>query len=75
MLDLSALGAEARAYYNALPLSDQLALAKSNETFHSLESMREYQTRMAAHAGEVLYQTLPEPGIPSNALLDELDSE
>lgn len=75
MLDFQALSPEARAFYDELPRSDQLALQKSNETFRTLEELQSYTHRMAAHAGEVLYQTLPEPGVPSNAALDELDSE
>ena len=75
MLDRATLTAEALDYLISLPYSDQVALLKSNIVLRSLEDMKDYRARMAAHAGEVLYQTLPEPGVPSNQLLDELDSE
>lgn len=75
MLDRRSLSPEACAFYDSLPHSDQLALQKSNEIFRTLDELQSYATRMAAHAGEVLYQTLPEPGVPSNQALDELDSE
>lgn len=75
MLDRATLTAEALDYLISLPYSDQVALLKSNIVLRSLEDMKDYRARMAAHADEVLYQTLPEPGVPSNQLLDELDSE
>lgn len=75
MIDPARLSPEARTFYDGLPHSDQLAVQKSNETFCSLDELQAYARRMATRAGEVLYQTLPEPGVPSNEGLDELDSE
>lgn len=75
MVDRTALSPEALAWFDGLSQADQLALVKSNDDLQSLKAMRDYHARMAARADEVLYQRLPEPSIPSNQLLDELDSE
>lgn len=75
MVDRAALSPEALAWFDGLSQADQLALVKSNDDLKSLEAMRDYHARMAARTDEVLYQSLPEPSIPSNQLLDELDSE
>lgn len=75
MLDRSSVTAEALEYLCSLPYCDQVSLLKSNMVLRSVEDMKDYRARMAARADEVLYQTLPEPGVPSNQLLDELDSE
>lgn len=68
------LTAEAAAYFRSLPDSTRTALEHSNLTFHTVEDLKSYLEYNPARAGEVLYQQLPEPAIPSNAALDPLDS-
>ncbi len=75
MLEHAALTPEALAYYNALPLSDQVAISHSNLTFRTLEDLKSYQAHVLPDTDSALYQTLPEPAIPSNAALDPLDSQ
>lgn len=75
MVNRSMLTLEAQAYFDSLPKEEQLALSKSNMWLHSLDELREFCGRMSPRSGEVLYQTLPESSIPSNQILDELDSE
>lgn len=75
MLDRAVLPAEAMAYFDALPLDAQIALEKSNTSFRSLDDIRDYQQRMLSHVNDVLYQKLPDPAIPSNGDLDQLDSQ
>lgn len=75
MVDRTVLSPEALAWFDGLSLEDQLVLKKSNDTFQSLEELQAYRARMSARSGEVLYKTLPEPDVPSNQLMDELDSE
>lgn len=71
MVDRASLSPQALAWLDGLSPGDRLALLKSNDTFAALA----YQARMSARANQVLYQRLPEPDIPSNQLLDELDSQ
>ena len=75
MLDHAALTPEALSYFQSLPLSYQVAMNHSNLTFRTLEDLKAYEARNLSGLDGILYQTLPEPGVPSNAALDPLDSE
>ena len=75
MLDHAGLTPEALAYYNSLPLGDQIAMSHSNLTFRTLEDLKGYQARNLSNLDAVLYQRLPDPAIPSNSALDPLDTE
>lgn len=75
MVDRSALPPEALAWLDGLSEEDRLALCKSNETLATPEALRGYLSRMSPRSGEVLYQRLPEPDVPSNQLADEMDSD
>ena len=75
MLDHAGLTAEAAAYFNALPLSDQIALEHSNLTFRTLADLKSYRESSLKGIDSVLYQQLPDPAVPSNAALDPLDSQ
>ena len=75
MVDPSSLPADARRYFDSLPKEEQLTMLKSNLSLQSLEELQEFCARMSPRSGDVLYQVLPEPAVPSNQLLDELDSE
>lgn len=75
MVNRSMLTLEAQAYFDSLPKEEQLAIDKSNQWLRSLEELQEFCARMSPRSGQVLYQTLPETSVPSNQVLDELDSE
>ena len=75
MLDYSSLSPQALAYFNALPLSAQVAVSHSNLTFRTVEDLKAFQARTLSGLDSVLYQTLPDPGVPSNSALDPLDSQ
>lgn len=75
MLDYAGLSPEALDYFRSLPLADQIAINHSNLTFRSLEDLKSYPGAGLQGTGGVLYQTLPEPAVPSNSALDPLDSQ
>lgn len=75
VVDPSSLPADARRYFDSLPKEEQLTMLKSNLSLQSLKELQEFCARMSPRSGDVLYQVLPEPAVPSNQLLDELDSE
>ena len=75
MVDPSSLSADARRYFDSLPKEEQLTMLKSNLSLHSLKELQEFYAQMSPRSGEVLYPVLPAPAVPSNQLLDELDSE
>ena len=75
MVDPSSLSADARRYFDSLPKEEQLTMLKSNLSLQSLKELQEFYAQMSPRSGDVLYQVLPEPAVPSNQLLDELDSE
>lgn len=75
MLDYALLAPEALSYYNALPLSARIAMEHSNLTLRTLEDLKGYAENSVGLVGGVLYQTLPEPEVPSNSALDPLDSQ
>ena len=66
---------EALAFFQALPPETRLSIQQSNLCFHTVEDLKNYESSMLAHVNEVLYRELPDPGIPSNAALDPLDSQ
>lgn len=68
------LDRSAALFFQTLPESDRIALERSNLTFHTVEDLQGYLEENPARTGEVLYQQLPEPAIPSNAAYDPLDS-
>lgn len=75
MLDHAALTPEALAYFRTLPLGAQVAMSHSSLTFRTLEDLKAYEARVLSGMDGILYQTLPDPSVPSNAALDPLDSE
>ena len=68
------LTAEAVTYFRSLPDSTRTALEHSNLTFRTVEDLKSYLEYNPVRTHEVLYQQLPEPAIPSNSVLDPLDS-
>ena len=75
MVNRAALSPEALAWFDGLSREDRLTLCKSNKPLEDLNALQGYLSRMSPHSSTVLYQTIPEPDVPSNQLLDELDSE
>ena len=73
MLDYAGLTPEALAYFRSLPLADQIAISHSNLAFRSLDDLKAYPS--SGLSAGALYQTLPEPSVPSNSALDPLDSQ
>lgn len=75
MLDYALLSPQALSYYNALPLSARIAMEHSNLTLRTLEDLKSYVENSVGQTDPVLYQTLPDPAIPSNSALDPLDAQ
>ena len=61
MLDHAALSPKALAYFQALPVSAQVAMTHSSRTLRTLEDLQAFEARSLAGLEELLRRSPPGP--------------